>query len=466
MIQYKKYQTKVLDSVDAFIEYLNKYGEPDIAWSRYFKERPEDKTGVSPKDTKVYKDYVKSPKIPFACIRVPTGGGKTALACETLVKTQYSYLSRDSGLIMWFVPSEAIYTQTLEKLKNPNDHHRETLVRSFKNVNVFSKSEALRNLRPHHMQGNSIAIIVSIIDSFTTGNKVFKGGVDGYEEFSELVNTNENLLINNTTIENKEQKVSKNSLFNIIRLYNPQIIIDEGHRHSSELIQSTIADLNPSFIWEFTATPIATLSNVLHRTSPIELKIEEMIKLPIQIRHVPTWQDVISKAVELQQTLEKKAKQELRISERYVRPIVIIRPDHITPKLGKITPKEIKEYLKSNFPELKTKEDDPNGYQVAERFSEGNSKAEDDKSARKGRVDTLGNVKELFSDKSNIRYIIAYNAIREGWDCKFAYVYANLSNIKSETDAEQFLGRILRMPEGQAFQTKELNKSYVISVAK
>ncbi len=463
MITYKDYQNKVLKSVDSFIGYLVKYNKPTLAWAEYFASRTSEETGI--KDVIGYKNYIRSPKTPFTCIRVPTGGGKTILACETVVKTQLQYLNRQGGLVIWFVPTEAIYTQTLEKLKDPNDAHRQVLLRNFTNVNIFSKSDALKSLRPHHMQNGSLSIIVSIIDSFTMGKKVFEDAIDGYEQFNDSVEQNQQILLENTTIENHDQKVGKVSLFNIIRIYNPQVIVDEGHLHGSELIQSTIADLNPSIIWEFTATP-KNFSNILHRTSPIELKIEDMIKLPIQIRHEPSWQDVISKAVKLQKELESKSRQEEKETGRYVRPIVLIRPDQITQREGKITPTEIKKYLKDNYPQLTTKEGDSENYQVAERYSEGKSQDIDDKKAKKGRVDTLGDVKKLFDKKSNIRYVIAFNAIREGWDCSFAYIYANLSNIKSETDAEQFLGRILRMPGGQKMVNEDLNKSYVISVAR
>src|SRR3989344_3746651 len=291
MFTYKDYQNKVLKSVDSFIGYLLKYNKPTLAWAEYFDSRISEETGI--KDIIGYKNYIRSPKTPFTCIRVPTGGGKTILACETVVKTQLQYLNRQGGLVVWFVPTEAIYTQTLEKLKDPNDAHRQVLLRNFTNVNIFSKSDALKSLRPHHMQNGSISIIVSIIDSFTMGKKVFEDAIDGYEQFNYMVEENKEILLEQTTIENKDQKIGKVSLFNIVRIYNPQVIVDEGHLHGSELIQSTIADLNPSIIWEFTATP-KSFSNILHRTSPIELKIEDMVKLPIQIRHEPSWQDVIS----------------------------------------------------------------------------------------------------------------------------------------------------------------------------
>ncbi len=458
MIDYKDYQNKVLASIEAFIGYLKKYKEPDFAFNKYLKERTIEETGIS--ENVAYKDFPKNAKTPFACIRVPTGGGKTLLAVETIAKTQINFLERKGGLVMLFVPSEAIYSQTLAKLKDFNDFHRQILAQNFNQIYVFSKDEALKQLRLHHFQNGSLTIIVSIIDSFTMGKKVFDDGIDGFEQFNDIIEKNQNLILEEISSEKKSQKIGKISLFNIIRAFNPQIIIDEGHLHKSDLIQSTIFDLNPSIIWEFSATPQVN-SNIIHRTSPFDLKKEQMIKLPIQIRQEPTWQDVLEKAIILQKELEEKAKKEEENGGKYLRPIVLIRPNQIkeSDDEAKITPAKIKEYIKKNHPQILTKEDDEIAYQLAERYCESNSQ-----SAK--RIDTLGEVKNLFSKNSNIRFIIAYNAIREGWDCSFAYIYANLSNIKSETDAEQFLGRILRMPYAKQFQNEDLNKAYVISVGK
>lgn len=458
MITYKDYQNKVLTSIESFIGYLRKYKEPDFAFNKYLKERAIEETGIS--EILPYKDFPKNAKTPFVCIRVPTGGGKTLLAVETIVKTQINFLERKGGLVMLFVPSEAIFSQTLAKLKDFNDFHHQILAQNFNQIYVFSKDEALKQLRLNHFQDGSLTIIVSIIDSFTMGRKVFDDGIDGFEQFNDIIEKNNNLILEEISSEKKSQKIGKISLFNIIRAFNPQIIIDEGHLHKSSLIQSTIFDLNPSIIWEFSATPQIN-SNIIHRTSPFDLKKEQMIKLPIQIRQEPTWQDVLEKAIILQKELEEKAKKEEENGGKYLRPIVLIRPNQIkeSDDEAKITPAKIKEYIKKNHPQILTKEDDEITYQLAERYCESN-----DKTAK--RIDTLGEVRNLFSKNSNIRFIIAFNAIREGWDCSFAYIYANLSNIKSETDAEQFLGRILRMPYAQQFQNEDLNKAYVISVGK
>ena len=45
-----------------------------------------------------------------------------------------------------------------------------------------------------------------------------------------------------------------------------------------------------------------------------------------------------------------------------------------------------------------------------------------------------------------VEYVITVEALKEGWDCSFAYVFCSVSRIQSATDVEQLLGRVMRMP--------------------
>jgi len=59
-----------------------------------------------------------------------------------------------------------------------------------------------------------------------------------------------------------------------------------------------------------------------------------------------------------------------------------------------------------------------------------------------------------------VRYIITVKALKEGWDCSFAYVLCALANTRSNTEVEQLLGRVLRMPYAQSRSQPELNQAY------
>ena len=69
----------------------------------------------------------------------------------------------------------------------------------------------------------------------------------------------------------------------------------------------------------------------------------------------------------------------------------------------------------------------------------------------------------LMSEQCPVRYIITVNALKEGWDCPFAYILATLANKTSAVDVEQILGRILRQPYAMNHANALLNISYVFT---
>ena len=79
-----------------------------------------------------------------------------------------------------------------------------------------------------------------------------------------------------------------------------------------------------------------------------------------------------------------------------------------------------------------------------------------------GDKDELKHV-DLLSPDCPVRYIITVNALKEGWDCPFAYVLATVANRTSSVDVEQILGRVLRLPYTQKNGSNVLNISYVIT---
>ncbi len=60
-----------------------------------------------------------------------------------------------------------------------------------------------------------------------------------------------------------------------------------------------------------------------------------------------------------------------------------------------------------------------------------------------------------------VRYIITKDALREGWDCPFAYVLAILSKTTANTALTQMIGRVLRQPHAQLTHRPALDECYV-----
>jgi type III restriction enzyme len=70
---------------------------------------------------------------------------------------------------------------------------------------------------------------------------------------------------------------------------------------------------------------------------------------------------------------------------------------------------------------------------------------------------------DLLSEDCPIRYIITVNALKEGWDCPFAYILATVANRSSVVDVEQILGRVLRLPNAKKSASNTLNICYCLT---
>jgi hypothetical protein len=88
----------------------------------------------------------------------------------------------------------------------------------------------------------------------------------------------------------------KFSFANLMHVHRPLMIVDEAHNAVTGLTREMQARVNPSAIIEFTATPRLN-SNILHSVTAQELKLEEMIKLPIMLSEHDTWQNAVNGAI-------------------------------------------------------------------------------------------------------------------------------------------------------------------------
>ncbi|MDD5322242.1 MAG: DEAD/DEAH box helicase family protein [Methylococcales bacterium] len=68
--------------------------------------------------------------VPSVCFKIPTGGGKTVLAASAVSKIQSQWLQRNTGFVLWIVPNESIYTQTIKALRNREHPYRQILDRA------------------------------------------------------------------------------------------------------------------------------------------------------------------------------------------------------------------------------------------------------------------------------------------------------------------------------------------------
>jgi len=422
-MELKKYQEKAIEELKDYLKELNKFGAKHAFISKVGEKYNEEFFG----------------NVPFVCIKIPTGGGKTLVACHSIKEIIDISLENklERGIIMWFVPSEAIKSQTLRKLNDKNDFHRKILDEYFDNkIRIFSNEEALR-IRKQDVE-NNLCIVISSLDSFRKDKKL-QNKYKVYQENGELISHFENIT-DDSKLEKDEFGTVINSLANVIRISNPLIVIDEGHRTKTDLSIQFLKDLNPCFIIEYTATPRKE-SNVLVKTSSVELKEEKMVKIPIVLESVSQWQQAVTRGILKRKELSDIAKKE---KGEYIRPIALLQAqqEKESDKTTIITVQHIKDFL---MKEHKIPEEE-----IAIKTSSRNQ------------LDGI----DLFSKKCPINYIITVNALAEGWDCSFAYILISVANIGSKISVEQIIGRIVRLPNAKEKKNPELNNSYIFATGK
>ena len=363
--------------------------------------------------------------------KVPTGGGKTFLACNA-IKPIFDYLpTQKIKAVVWLVPSDQILIQTVKNLKDPNHPYRERLNIDFGGrVEVYTKQELLngQNFSPISV-AEQLSVMVLSYDSFRGRGK---DALKAYQE-------NSNLIAFSKVLGKPEQPIpnaDESALFQIINQLFPLVIVDESHHARSELSLEMLKNFNPCFVLELTATP-KTNSNIISFTSAASLKREKMVKLPVIVYNRDSQSEVIADTIDLRRKLEELAAEEYNKTGRYIRPIALLQAQ---PK-GKEDNTTF-EKLRSKLIEVGIPENE-----IAIRTAETNE---------------IKNT-NLSSPDCPIRYIITVNALKEGWDCPFAYILASLANKSSKVDVEQILGRILRLPYAQNNNNSALNMSYVLT---
>lgn len=232
--------------------------------------------------------------------------------------------------------------------------------------------------------------------------------------------------------------VDDTALINVLRSLNPVLVVDESHNAESDLSVDMLKNLNPSFILDLTATPKDN-SNIVSLVPAIELKKEHMVKLPVIVYNNHDKTEVINNALHLQRKLENLAKKQEAEGGKYIRPIVLFQAQPKT-KDDNTTFEILKnQLLDLGIPESHIK-------------------------IKTANIDELKGI-DLMSKECEVRYIITINALKEGWDCPFAYILASLADKSSSVDVEQILGRVLRQPYVQKHKAFQLNLSYVLTAS-
>lgn len=481
-MELKDFQQEVLDTFDSYLDVVVEkrlnaikvekliQADPDLDLEiPDYTERAWKAMNAMGKLPKARTDVPFSPRadgaarpVPSVTLKIPTGGGKTLLAAQAVSRIMSKWIRDNHGFVLWIVPNESIYTQTLKALNDREHPYRQTLDRAAAGrVKILEKLTPLdkRDVESH------LCIMLLMLQSSNRENKeslkIFRdrGNVrgffpseDDYQAHDHLLEQVPNLDVYHDGGAKQMGCIIKDSLGNALRVTRPVVVMDEGHKAFSRLALDTLYGFNPSFVLELSATPAdrpndspPIFSNWLVDVRGTSLDKEEMIKLPINVtvRGDDDWRDCLRASFEHLNTLQGAADTLHAESARYIRPICLVqveRTGNDQREAGFVHAEDAREFLLT----LGVSEQ-----QIAVKTSEKNDLKEPE------------NI-DLLSPTNQVRFIITKQALQEGWDCPFAYVLCSLAPGSSHNAMTQLIGRILRQPETVKTGVSVLDECYVL----
>ncbi|VVD68910.1 hypothetical protein PMO31116_00496 [Pandoraea morbifera] len=425
-MELKDYQAEVLTDLGKYLDTLLEcQGHLTKAFTKYWQDR-----GVL---NQIYKNNVK--EVPHVCVKVPTAGGKTFIAVNALDRIFSAFAEYNptrSKFVVWLVPSLTILEQTVKNLSNIDHPYRQRLNDLFNGrVQIYEKADVLQGAGFNaDTVREQLSIVVMSFDSLKATNKENR---KAFQENGYLAS----FLNDDSEVVEPLEGTDPSALINVMRSLKPVVVVDESHNAESTLSVDMLRNLNPSFIFDLTATPREN-SNIISYVDALRLKKQNMVKLPVIVANQRTQEEVIMAALNMRRQLEEFAKKAEAKGGGYIRPIVLFQA------------------------EPKNKDDTTTFTKVREILLDLNIPAEQI-AIKTANLNELKKDVNLLDRSCEIRYIITVNALKEGWDCPFAYVLATLANKSSVVDVTQILGRVLRMPYTRKHSTELLNLSYVFT---
>lgn len=238
-MELKPYQQQVINDLSLFLEKIQETKDVRAAFQDFWVTHPTSPlqpfpgTAIEP-----YKNNI--PRVPHVCIKVPTAGGKTFIACNALKPIFDAFDQNRPKAVLWLVPSITILDQTIKNLKDPTHPYRQKINAQFGNrVEVFDKAALLQGSGFNATSVmEQLSIMVFSFDSLRAKNK----------EDRKVFQENGNLQ----SFENLLGKENDITLGAVIEYLNPLVIVDESHNAESDLSVEMLKKVNPSFILDLT----------------------------------------------------------------------------------------------------------------------------------------------------------------------------------------------------------------------
>ena len=419
-IELKRYQKQSIEALRAYLDEATKIG-PSKAFTKLVQE------GLRTQ----YLPIKAMPDTPYVCLRIPTGGGKTVMGAHIIKTAHAAYHAPGAPtgtypFVVWLVPTTTIKDQTLDAFKDLRHPYRQELDAAFDGqVAVFDIAD-FATIRVADIQ-TKCCVVISTVASL---RRETKEGLLVYQEHENLKSHFPAAVLDQPNLDKGENGKALRSFANLCKIYRPIVLTDEAHNANTPLSYEVYERLAARAVVELTATPDGDASNVLVAVSAFELQEQHMIKFPVVLKeHLGDWRQAVDSALARRATLAKVALEE---GGTYIRPIVLIQAE----SEGKPATVEAieKHLLDTGVPEATV------------RVATG---------TKRGLVG-----EDLFDPTNKVEIIITKQALKEGWDCSFAYVFCSVAQVKSDKDIQQLLGRVLRMPYAKRRTRDELNKAY------
>ena len=401
--------------------------------------------------------------VPNAVLKVPTGGGKTWIAVSGISRIMGQYLDSNTGFVLWIVPNEAIYSQTLRHLKDRQHPYRQAFDRmAAGHVRIMEKTDRLdaRDVR------TNLCVMLLMLQSANRETqdslKMFqdRGDVHGFFPPEGEQQAHRAVLERtpNLTAYNDIFPMVKDSLGNALRIIRPVVVLDEGHRAIADLAFKTLYDFNPCFVLELMATPKdvqprggrnprpGRYANLLVEVTGRELDREGMIKMPLNLdpRQGTDWRATLNAALMRLNVLDGHARQLQANTNRYIRPIMLVQVERTGADQregGYIHAEDVKDWLlTAGFDES----------EIAIKTAERNDLTQPEN-------------QDLLSPMNRVRVIVTKQALQEGWDRPFAYVLCALAASTNQQALTQLVGRILRQPGAMKTNVEALDECHIVT---
>ena len=217
-IELKTFQKNTLAVLAKYLEQARLTDDPQEA----FLAVARDPHGRVP----LYRRVPGLEAVPYVCLRLPTGGGKTIVAAHAIRTAARSYIEKEFPVVLWLVPTNTIRLQTADALKNAAHSYRQALDDAFEGrVGVFDIAD-IDNLRPADLS-DRVCVIVGTIQTLrvekTEGRDVY-AHKEALESHFTRLNTARPDLERFGDGPNAGQV--KYSFANLLMIHRPLVIVD------------------------------------------------------------------------------------------------------------------------------------------------------------------------------------------------------------------------------------------------